>query len=175
METLNKMRPLGYSLSFLLLIAGVICIFDPYLVLDFLSIISGIVLIGIGLFKVFQFMKQFKLAKKNYLHLWVSILFIVPGFYAFFKPSLIELLFGILLGLLALYLSFDRFYYAYKNRKKDLSKTPALFMGLVHLLFCVFLIYTSVVWEYTVMLFFGIYLVFIGISFFLSLAIFKDF
>jgi len=91
-----------------------------------------------------------------------------------FNPDVTIVFVGFIIGFFAILMAFDRFVTA--NRlKKEMNVLPTVISGLIHLLFGLGMIYSSILVFSIIIVIAGIYLLIAGIMFTLSTFYFRDY
>lgn len=174
MKGIEKIKSVGIFFGIALIIFGVLFLVFPEKVITFLAFIVGAVIIGYGVFRAFIVAVQWKDISKKYFKLTVSILSIVLGTFIIANTHITVTALGIVIGIFAILLSFDRFNMASLRKQAGLNNTWTLVSGLIHLVFGVGMFYSAFSLISIIISIIGIYLLMAGIMVVLSTAYFLD-
>jgi uncharacterized membrane protein HdeD (DUF308 family) len=174
MEPIERIKPLGIFLGVMMIIIGVIFIAIPSQIVSFLATLIGALLLVTGLVRVIAVSVNWKDYKNQVLMLLFGLALIAVGIYMIVNTQVTVTLIGIILGIFAILMAFDRFL-AVTRRKEGASIIPAIIFGFIHLAFGVGLIYTSMAMFSVVVVIYGLYFLLAGLMVVLSLLLYKDF
>ena len=174
MEPIDRIKPLGLFLGISLMIIGLVFLIIPNQIVTFMATLIGVVLLVAGVIKVLTVAINWKVMANQLLHLILGLVIIGTGIYIITNTQATVTLVGIILGIFAILMAFDRFLAAFKD-KEQRSKVPPILFGLIHLAFGVGLIYASMAMFSLVVILYGIYFLLAGLLIVLSLLLYKDF
>ncbi len=174
MEPIERIKPLGMFLGVMMIIIGVIFIAIPSQIVSFLATLIGALLLVTGLVRVIAVSVNWKDYKNQVLMLLFGLALVAVGIYMIVNTQVTVTLIGIILGIFAILMAFDRFL-SVTRRKEGTSIIPAIIFGFIHLAFGVGLIYTSMAMFSIVVTIYGLYFLLAGLMVVLSLLLYKDF
>lgn len=174
MEPIDRIKPLGLFLGFSLMIIGVVFLVIPSQIVSFMATLIGAVLAVAGAIRVLTVSINWKEMENQLLILLLGLAILGTGIYMIINTQTTVTLIGIILGIFAILMAFDRFLAAFKDRENR-SKVPPILFGLIHLAFGVGLIYASMAMFSLVVILYGIYFLLAGLLVVLSLLLYKDF
>jgi len=174
MDPIERIKPLGLFLGVILMVIGVIFIAIPSQIVNFLATLIGVLLLVAGLVRVIAVSVNWKDYQNQVLLLLFGLAIMAVGIYIIVNTQVTVTLVGIILGIFAILMAFDRFLSA-SRRRKGASIIPAIIFGLVHLAFGVGLIYASMAMFSIVVIIYGLYFLLAGLMVVLSLMLYKDF
>jgi uncharacterized membrane protein HdeD (DUF308 family) len=174
MDSIERIKPLGLFLGVILMVIGIIFIAIPSQIINFLASLIGAILLVVGLVRVVVVLVNWKELKNQVLLLLFGLAVVAVGIYMIVNTQVTVTLIGIILGIFAILMAFDRFVSA-NRRKEETSIVPAIIFGLVHLAFGVGLIYASMAMFSIVVVLYGLYFLVAGFMVVLSLLLYKDF
>jgi uncharacterized membrane protein HdeD (DUF308 family) len=174
MEPIERIKPLGMFLGVMMIIIGVIFIAIPGQIINFLATLIGAILLVVGLVRVIAVSVNWKDYQNQVLLLLFGLALVAVGIYMIVNTQVTVTLVGIILGIFAILMAFDRFL-SVTRRKEGASIIPAIIFGLIHLAFGVGLIYASMTMLSIVVIVYGLYFLIAGLMVVLSLLLYKDF
>jgi len=174
MNGLEKIKSVGIFFGLALIVFGVLFLVFPERVITFLAFIVGAIIIGYGVFRGFIVAVQWKDITKRYFKLMVSILSIILGTFIIANTQITVTALGIVIGIFAILLAFDRFNMASLRKNAGLNNTWTLVSGLIHLAFGVGMFYSAFTVISIIISIIGIYLLMAGIMVVLSTSYFLD-
>jgi len=174
MDSIERIKPLGLFLGVILMVIGIIFIAFPGQIINFLASLIGAILLVVGLVRVIAVLVNWKELKNQVLLLLFGLAVLAAGVYMIVNTQVTVTLIGIILGIFAILMAFDRFASA-NRRKEGTSIIPAILFGLVHLAFGIGLIYASMAMFSIVVIIYGLYFFLAGLMVVLSLLLYKDF
>lgn len=174
MEPIERIKPLGIFLGVIMMIIGVIFIAIPSQIVSFLATLIGALLLVTGLVRVIAVSVNWKNYQNQVLMLLFGLAVMAIGIYLIANTQVTVTLIGIILGIFAILMAFDRFLSVARNKEKA-SIVPAIIFGFIHLAFGVGLIYTSMAMFSIVVILYGLYFLLAGLMVVLSLLLYKDF
>ena len=174
MDPIERIKPLGMFLGAMMIIIGVIFIAIPSQIVSFLATLIGALLLVAGLVRVIVVSVNWKDYQNQVLRLLFGLAVMAVGIYMIVNTQVTVTLIGIMLGIFAILMAFDRF--ASVNRRKEgKSIIPAIIFGFIHLAFGVGLIYASMAMFSIVVIIYGLYFLLAGLMVVISLLLYKDF
>jgi len=174
MHAYDRVKPFGLLLGIILVALGVVFLIAPDRVAEFLAIFVGAIITVSGLFRIITVAAWWKTMANRGLMLAFGIVILALGIFMLFNPDITITIVGTIIGVFAILLAFDRFITA--NRlKRELNVLPTVISGLVHLVFGIGMIYSAIVVFSIIIVLIGIYLLFAGTMFILSVLFFRDF
>ncbi len=174
MEPIDRIKPLGMFLGVIMIIIGVIFIAIPSQIISFLAALIGAILLVAGLVRVIAVSVNWKDYQNQVLLLLFGLAIMAVGIYMIVNTQVTITLVGIILGIFAILMAFDRFL-SIGRRKEGSSALPAVIFGLVHLAFGIGLIYASMAMFSVVVVVYGLYFLLAGLMIVLSMMLYKDF
>lgn len=174
MEPIEKLKPLGLLLGFILMIIGILFIAIPTQIVSFMAALIGAVLLVAGLVRVIAVLINWKELNNRLPLLILGLAILGAGIYMIVNTQVTVTLIGIILGIFAILMALDRFFTAF-SRKEEVSIVPSVLFGLIHLAFGIGLIYASMTMLSAVVVVYGIYFLVAGLLVVLSLLLYKDF
>ncbi len=174
MEPIDRIKPFGLFLGFILMILGIVFLVIPTQVVSFMATLTGAALIVTGLIRVLTVSINWKNLNNQLLLLLLGLAILGIGIYVILNTQATVTLIGIILGVFAILMALDRFLTAFKD-KENRSRVPPVLFGLIHLAFGVGLIYASMAMFSLVVVLYGLYFFLVGLLVVLSLLLFKDF
>jgi uncharacterized membrane protein HdeD (DUF308 family) len=174
MEPIERIKPLGMFLGVMMIIIGVIFIAIPGQIINFLATLIGALLLVTGLVRVIALSVNWKDYQNQVLLLLFGLAVMAVGVYMIVNTQVTVTLMGIILGIFAILMAFDRFL-SVSRRKEGTSIIPAIIFGFIHLAFGVGLIYASMAMLSIVVVIYGLYFLIAGLMVVLSLLLYKDF
>lgn len=170
----DSLKPFGIIIGISLMILGVVFLAAPDRVAEFIAIFIGALISVIGLFRIITVLAGWRYLLNRVLILIFAILLLAAGLFMLFNPNVTIVFVGFIIGFFAILMAFDRFVTA--NRlKKEMNVLPTVISGLIHLLFGLGMIYSSILVFSIIIVIAGIYLLIAGIMFTLSTFYFRDY
>ncbi len=170
----DSLKPFGIIIGVTLMILGVVFLAAPDRVAEFIAIFIGALISVIGLFRIITVLAGWRYLLNRVLILIFAILLLAAGLFMLFNPNVTIVFVGVIIGIFAILMAFDRFVTA--NRlKKEMNVLPTVISGLIHLLFGLAMIYSSILVFSIIIIIAGIYLLIAGIMFTLSTFYFRDY
>ncbi len=175
MESFERVKSLGLFFGLILIIIGVIFLVFPENVISFLAFIVSAIIIGFGLFRLIIVFIQWKDLYRREIKLVLSLLMIAIGIFIISNTQITVTALGIVIGIFAILLAFDRFNVANLRRKAGLNHTSSLVFGFIHLAFGIGMFYSAFSVISIIISIIGVYLLMAGIMVILSTSFFFDF
>ncbi|MGM0689179.1 MAG: DUF308 domain-containing protein [Bacillota bacterium] len=174
MDPIERIKPLGLFLGVILMVIGVIFIAIPSQIVNFLATLIGVLLLVAGLVRVIAVSVNWKDYQNQVLLLLFGLAVMAVGIYMIVNTQVTVTLVGIIIGIFAILMAFDRFL-SVSRRREGASIIPTIIFGLIHLAFGVGLIYASMAMFSIVVIIYGLYFLLAGLMVVLSLMLYKDF
>lgn len=174
MILISKLKHFGYILGFGLMILGAAFISMPERIVGIMTVLTGAILLLYGLFRTIFVIFRWNNAKNRVLLLILGLALMAAGSYFLLNTLATVRITGMVLGILAILLAFDRFAAAHKMHGQ-VNILPAVITGLIHLAFGTVLFYSSLKMFAFIIILCGIYLFASGVMVVLSLRLFNDF
>jgi len=174
MNGIEKIKSVGIFFGIALIVFGVLFLVFPDKVITFLAFIVGAVIIGFGLFRGYIVAIQWKDISKRYFKLAVILLSIALGTFIIVNTHITVAALGVVIGIFAILLAFDRFNMASLRKQSGLNNTWTLVAGFIHLAFGIGMFYSAFTVISIIISIIGIYLLMAGIMVVLSTSYFFD-
>lgn len=178
METKSKLKGFGAVIGVLFILLGLLCAIRPELVMEFIIWIFGCALLVGGLAQCMKTVAKRKELLENdqsfVLNIIPGIVLIVLSGIVLIYEGLTLFMIGIIIGIGAIFLAFERFGIAKMRKKSGERSAPTILMGIIQLLFGGFMIYGTVFMELVVVVMIGLYLITTGVMVILSSLLFHD-
>jgi uncharacterized membrane protein HdeD (DUF308 family) len=175
MNGFEKIKSFGIFFGISLIIAGVVFLLFPGSVINFLAILTGLLLAAFGLYKSVNALLKWNELSYKILHMAVGILLVASGVFIIVNTEFTISALGVVIGILALLQAFDRFSVAGTRRQSNLNYTPTLIFGFIHLGFGIGMFYSAFSVISVIISLIGVYLLVSGVMVVLSTAYFLDF
>jgi len=175
MDSLKKIKSLGVFGGIILILVGVVFLVFPQEVVEILALVVGVGILIYGAFSAIVTAIKWNNTRNRVLRIILAIFFIILGVYLLINSDVTISAVGVVIGLLAVFSAFDRFLMANERRKEGLKFGPTCIFGLIHILFGVGMIYSSLVMISFIVMLAGIYVLIAGIMVILSTCYFFDF
>jgi uncharacterized membrane protein HdeD (DUF308 family) len=111
MEPIERIKPFGFFLGLLLIVIGIVFIVIPSQVVSFMATLIGVVLVVTGLIRVLVLTVNWKEFTNQILHLILGLAIIGAGIFMIVNTQITVTLIGIVLGIFAILMALDRFFY----------------------------------------------------------------
>lgn len=175
MEAFEKIKSLGLFFGILLIIIGVVFLVFPENVISFLAFIVSALIIGFGLFRLIVVFLQWKDLYRREIKLVLSLLMIAAGIFIVFNTHITVTALGVVIGIFAILLAFDRFNVASLRKKAGMNYSSSMAFGFIHLAFGIGMFYSAFTVISIIISIIGVYLLIAGIMVILSTSFFFDF
>ncbi len=170
----ERIQPVGLIVGIVLMVIGIVFLFVPDRVTEFLAVFVGAIITVFGIFRLITVAAKWRVIAHRNLLLIFGIIILLIGLFMLFNPDVTITLVGTIIGIIAIMLGVDRFVTANKL-KQTANITPTIISGVIHLAFGVGMIYSAIVIFSIIIVLIGIYLLISGVMFTLSSLFFRDF
>lgn len=174
MNGLEKIKSVGIFFGLAFILIGFVFLAFPEKVITSLAFIIGGLIIIFGFFRAFMLAFQWQEANKKYFKLAISIFLILFGIFIVTNTQITVTAIGVVMGVFAIMLAFDRFNMAILRKKAGLNNTWTIATGLVHLAFGIGMFYSAFTVISIIISIIGVYLLMAGIMITLSTSYFLD-
>ncbi|MFO7952280.1 MAG: DUF308 domain-containing protein [Bacillota bacterium] len=174
MFTYKNIQPFGLLVGIMLMVVGLVFLFVPDRIAEFLAIFVGAIISVFGIFRIIAVAAKWHTIAQRSIGLAVGVIILLIGLFMLFNPDVTITLTGAIIGLIAIMLGIDRLIIAYKL-KQTTNITPTVISGLIHLAFGVGMLYSAIAVFAVIIVLIGIYLLVSGVMFTLSALFFRDF
>lgn len=175
MNGFERFKSVGILFGVAFILIGVIFLVFPEKIIISLAFIVGAVIIVYGIFKGAMLALQWQASSNKYFKLILSLLSIALGIFIITNTRITITALGIIMGVFAIMLAFDRFNMAFLRKKANLSNKWTWLTGFVHLAFGIGMFYSAFSLISIIISIIGIYLLMAGIMIALSTSYFFDF
>ncbi len=175
MNGLEKIKSVGIFFGVAFILVGVVFLAFPEKIITSLAFIIGGVIIVYGIFKGFMLAFQWNEISKKYIKLSTSLLTIALGIFIVTNTLITVTALGVVMGVFAILLAFDRFNMAILRKQAGLNNKWTLTSGFIHLAFGIGMFYSAFTVISIIISVIGIYLLMAGIMIALSTSYFLDF
>ncbi len=170
----QRIQPAGLFIGILLMVVGLIFLFVPDRIAEFMAIFVGAVIAVFGIFRIITVLLHWNVVANRIIMLIIGLIILLVGLFMLFNPDITITLTGAIIGIIAIMLGVDRFITANKLRLK-MNTTPTVISGLIHLAFGIIMLYSALAVFAVIIVLIGIYLFISGVMFTLSALFFRDF
>lgn len=175
MDILEKLKSLGLIFGIILTVIGVILFTFPEKIISALTIIIGSILLIYGLYRSITVLLHWEDGEKKWFKLSIGIIVLILGIYIIVNQNITIRALGIIIGIFAFSLSFDRFTMALSRKKQGLNIGSTLLFAFIHLIFGLGMMYSAIYTISVIISLVGVYLFIAGIMIILSTSYFLDF